>query len=394
MSGFRAPSHPLHDWTPGWYDGVANAERANRLGGLDSWYDQSVRCGVGPRLDRLFEAACDLLSARGQSGQLAVDSPYAVLTYQELDCLAKQLARYLLARGARSGDRIGLLLDHGVDSYVAMLAVLKIQAAYVPLNPGIPADRLGHIAADAGVLLLVSATSLAHRLPESGSWGTEVVFFDAEADEIGCYDGTRLDEFEHGGPVDDLAYLIYPSGSTGRPNAMATTHATICSLVLRAAKSCGISAGDRVYEGLSAAFDFSSEGIWATWMVGASLVPKSAGPSLAGQELRQFLTTNHVTALFCVPTLLATLGEELPELRSVLVSGETCPSDLLGRWHRPDRRLLSMCGRTEASLPAATMSVQATADMIQVSNGQVTVHMTPGEYERTPDDQLRRLLID
>jgi non-ribosomal peptide synthetase component F len=86
---------------------------------------------------------------------------------------------------------------------------------------------------------------------------------------------------------------------------VAVTHAKICAFVTMAAKMYGISAQDRVYEGLSVAVDFSVEGIWVAWMAGATLVPKSAGPSLVGRELRHFLATNHITALYCVPTLLA-----------------------------------------------------------------------------------------
>jgi non-ribosomal peptide synthetase component F len=133
--------------------------RAHRRGGPDSF---------GQRLDQLFEARCDWLGARGRSGQVAVDCHYAVLTHQELDCRANQLARYLLSRGAAPGDRIGLLLDRGADSYIAMLAVLKIHAACVPLHTSFAADRISYITGDADVRILVSVTSLADHLPHPG----------------------------------------------------------------------------------------------------------------------------------------------------------------------------------------------------------------------------------
>jgi non-ribosomal peptide synthetase component F len=326
---------------------------------------------------------------------VAVDSRYAVLTYHELDCLANQLARYLLARGAGPGDRVGLLLDQGADNYIAMLAVLKIQAAYVPLDPGFPADWIAYITADAGVDLLVSVTSLAGRLPVPGSWGGEVVFFDEAAEEIDCCDDTRLDELDHGGPVDELAYLIYTSGSIGGPKCVAISHASICNFVLVTAAVYRITEDDRVYQGLGVAFDFSVEEIWVAWMVGATVVPKPAGPSLLGHELHQFLATNRITALYCGPTLLATLGEELPELRFVLVSGEACPRDLFMRWHKPGRSMLNVYGTTEATAAATTTAVQDTAYTVRFSgDGRVTVHLTPGEYEQTSENQLHMLLID
>ena len=89
---------------------------------------------VGERLDRLFEDRCDRLREEGRDGQVAVDAGEVVLTYAQLDARANQLARHLLARGARPGDRIALLFDQPWRSYVAMLAVLKLRAAFVPLD--------------------------------------------------------------------------------------------------------------------------------------------------------------------------------------------------------------------------------------------------------------------
>ena len=92
---------------------------------------------------------------------------------------------------------------------------------------------------------------------------------------------------------------------------------------------------DRVYQGMTIAFDFSVEEIWVPWAAGATLVPKPPGGSLLGVDLHDFLTERRVTAMCCVPTLLATLEEDLPALRFLLVSGEACPHDLIARWHRP-----------------------------------------------------------
>ena len=86
---------------------------------------------------------------------------------------------------------------------------------------------------------------------------------------------------------------------------------------------------DRVYQGLTIAFDFSVEEIWVPWAVGATLVPKPPGGSLLGVDLHEFLTERRVTAMCCVPTLLATLEDDLPALRFLLVSGEACPHDLV-----------------------------------------------------------------
>ena len=153
-------------------------------------------------------------------------------------------------------------------------------------------------------------------------------------------------------PADDLCYIIYTSGSTGRPKGVAIEHASICNFVRVAAEVYGMRPGDRVYQGMTIAFDFSVEEIWVPWMTGATLVPKPDGARVLGRELHAFLRDRQVTAMCCVPTLLATLDEDLPGLRFLLVSGEPCPQDLVTRWHRPGRRFLNVYGPTEATVTA------------------------------------------
>ena len=126
-------------------------------------YEDGARWREGERLEHVFEARCDRLRERGQADRLAVDAGDVTLTYAELDARANQLARFLVRRGVRPGDRIGLLFDEAVDSYTGMLAVLKAHAAYVPLDAAFPADRLSFIAADAGVRLVLTHSRLAHQ---------------------------------------------------------------------------------------------------------------------------------------------------------------------------------------------------------------------------------------
>ncbi|HVE96306.1 MAG TPA: AMP-binding protein, partial [Pseudonocardiaceae bacterium] len=124
---------------------VAPADHA--VVGEDS--EHKIRWQPGERLNHLFEDLCDGIPSGLH--RLAVDADDTALTHDQLDARANQLARHLLAQGARPGDRIGLLFDHAVHSYIGMLAVLKINAAYVPLDVGFPADRVSFIVGDADV---------------------------------------------------------------------------------------------------------------------------------------------------------------------------------------------------------------------------------------------------
>ncbi len=315
-------------------------------------YAQGSRARRGERLDHVFAERADWMRTYGRADQLAVDAGDIQLTFGELDARANQLARHLLACGARAGDRIALLFDQAAHSYIAMLAVLKINAAYVPLDVGFPADRIAYIIADAGVRLVLTLSHVPERVEGLEHFAPRLLCVDREAGAVAERSPDRLTDAERGAPVEDLAYLIYTSGTTGRPKGVAIEHSSICNFVRVAAEVYGIRQHDRVYQGMTIAFDFSVEEIWVPWVAGATLVPKPAGASLLGLDLHAFLAERKVTALCCVPTLLATLEEDLPDLRFLLVSGEACPQDLIARWHRPGRRFLNVYGPTEATVTA------------------------------------------
>ncbi len=316
--------------------------------------DHRPRWQPGERLHHLFEARCDALQAQGQAAtQLAVDSATHRLSYAALDAKANRLARQLLQLGHGSGDVIALLFDKSAYSYAAMLAVLKIHAAYVPLDASFPADRIGFMLGDAGVCRVLSTD--AHRaLLQHAVMGSAVAItcVDEIEAQLQTLPGQRLAADELRAPANELCYVIYTSGSTGRPKGVPIDHGQIVNFVRVAAETYGYRSDDRVYQGLTLAFDFAVEEIWVPLVVGATLLPNQTGGSLLGEDLARFLKNHRATALCCVPTLLATLDDTLPLLRLLIVSGEACPRDLVTRWHRSGLRFLNAYGPTEATVTA------------------------------------------
>lgn len=308
---------------------------------LRSGGDDVPRWTAGERLHQLFEARVDL-----GPNNIAVRTAEGNITFAELDARANRLAHYLMAQGRGPGDVIALLFDRCADSYVAMLAVLKINAAYVPLDPVFPADRIAYIAGDAGVSAIL--TQSAFRCMARAA-DLPVTCLDADAADIAQMPKRRPPALP---VVSELAYAIYTSGSTGRPKGVPIDHAMIVNFVRVAAETYGYTPEDRVYQGLTLAFDFSVEEIWVPLLAGASLVPNQSGASLVGEELHAFLTEQRITAMCCVPTLLATLDAGLPDLRLVIVSGEACPADIVARWHSPTRAILNAYGPTEITVTA------------------------------------------
>ena len=349
--------------------------------------DNRPQCQPGERLHHLFEQRCDALQAQGDSGRLAVDGSGGALTYAALDARANRLARHLLQLGHRSGDVLALLFDKSADSYAAMLAVLKIHAAYVPLDAGFPADRIAYMLADAGVGRVLS-TRAHHALLDAALAGTAVALscVDDLASVLQGHSGSRLTDAELAPPASALCYVIYTSGSTGRPKGVPIDHDQAVNFVRVAAATYGYQADDRVYQGLTLAFDFAVEEIWVPLAVGATLLPNQTGGSLLGDDLARFLKHHRVTALCCVPTLLATLDDALPGLRLLIVSGEACPRDLVARWHRPGRRFLNAYGPTEATV-TATLGEPAPGKPVTIGRPLPTyaiVILVPGEARALP----------
>ncbi|MCK6424300.1 MAG: amino acid adenylation domain-containing protein [Burkholderiaceae bacterium] len=324
--------------------------------------DPQPRWRPGERLHHLFEARCDALRRAGRADHPAIEGDAASLSYAALDARANQLARLLLARGLRPGDRIALLFDKTAHSHVAMLAVLKLHAAYVPLDPGFPADRMAYICADAGVAALLTV----QRYQEVGQGlAAQCCCVDTLDAELDRQDPSRPERGEldaaEGGRASELCYVIYTSGSTGRPKGVPIDQAAICNFVRVAAETYGYRESDRVYQGLTLAFDFAVEETWVPLAVGATLRPNQSGGSLLGEDLAEFLQRHRITALCCVPTALATLEAELPALRLLIVSGEACPRDLVQRWARPGRRMLNAYGPTETTVTATLAELEPDA---------------------------------
>ncbi len=302
------------------------------------------RWSEGERLHHVFEQVC---LRHGERDAVVTDD--AVLTYAELDRRANQLARYLRDQGIAAGHRVGLLFDKSAETYIALLAVLKLNAAYVPFDPGFPAERIGFILGDADVRAVVSMSMFAEKFSDLD---VRCVFLDESRCAIEEQSANRLAPDEIAPPVDQACYIIYTSGTTGHPKGVLIEHPSICNFVRVAAELYGYAPGDRVYQGMTIAFDFSVEEVWVPLAAGATLVPGRPGGSLIGEELAEFLHARRVTCMACCPTLLSTIERDLPHLRILLVGGEACPQNLVARWHREGRVILNSYGPTEATVTA------------------------------------------
>jgi amino acid adenylation domain-containing protein len=269
-------------------------------------------------------------------------------SYRALEERANRLARLLRRRGVGRGDLVALLLPRDDRVYAAMLGVLKAGAAYVPVDPDYPAERIGFILQDSRAKVLVAAP----ELEPLGRGAPDVVLLDRGEAGLAAETAQRLPRSETGVGPDDLCYVIYTSGTTGRPKGVLIEHRSAVSLVRAESDLYGVRSDDRILQLASVAFDASVEEIWLAFSHGATLV--AAGPELrrGGPGFSAALSRLGITVLSCVPTFLSMVEGDIPTVRILILGGESCPKDLAGRWHRSGRTIFNTYGPTEATVIA------------------------------------------
>jgi non-ribosomal peptide synthetase-like protein len=276
-------------------------------------------------------------------------------TYGHLDRRANRIARYLRRQGVKRGSVVAMLLPRSTDAFVAIVGILKAGAAYVPIDPEYPADRISYIIDNSCADGLVTTGELARS---HGEFRGAIVRVDTDRAAINAESGLRLAQTEVGLAPRDLCYIVYTSGSTGRPKGVMVEHRNAWSLVHAEADIYGVGPEDRVYQGASLSFDLSVEEVWAAFRAGATLVPATKEMGCAGPDLSRMLAQQRITVLSTVPTLLSMLAADVPTLRLLILGGEVCHEHIVARWARPGLRILNTYGPTETTVIATYANLE------------------------------------
>ncbi|MFP3969311.1 amino acid adenylation domain-containing protein [Actinomadura fulvescens] len=275
----------------------------------------------------------------------------ALITYAELDARANRLAHHLLELGTGAESMVGVCLPRGIDLIVAVLAVWKAGAAYVPLDPAYPAERLEFMLADSGATLVIG------RGDVTAGWsGTRMVDLDDPriAAASATAPGVRV-------VAEQLAYVIYTSGSTGRPKGVAVSHAGLAGLVVAQAERFGLDGSSRMLQFASMSFDAAVTEVVVTLASGAQLVLADPDDLLPGPGLAGVVARHEVTHAKLPPAVLATLEpRDLAPVTSLMSAGEALSAELVARW-APGRRFVNVYGPTEATV-CASMSAPLAPD--------------------------------
>ena len=279
----------------------------------------------------------------------ALVSDTASLTYAELDVASSKLARALIGRGIGAEDVVALAYPRSIDSVVAIWAVAKTGAAFVPVDPNYPADRVEHMLADSGAVAGLTLTSNREDLPDPTKWiETDSAVFRDELD-LHSPDPVSFEDRVRPLRVENPAYIIYTSGSTGLPKGVVVTHAGLSHLYDEQAARCGLTSTSRSLHFVSPSFDASLLELLFPLASSSTMVVAPASV-FGGDELAQFLVRHEITHAFFTPAALATVDPAgLDVLETIVVGGEACPPELVAKW-APGRRFMNAYGPTETTV--------------------------------------------
>ncbi len=313
--------------------------------------------------------APDLVSRfRAQVGRrgdaLAVLSEVEQLSYRELDQRSDKLAAELAALGVDTQSRVGVFLPRGVDELLTLLATLKLGAAYVPLDPAHPAERIQMVIEDAAPHVLVSQRELASTLQLTGQ--VKVLALDEQWPSIHARPPIAIDAAYR---EDQIAYVLFTSGSTGRPKGVAIPRGALANFLQSMAHTPGLTERDRLLAITTITFDISGLELFLPLWVGATIQIASREVAMDPALLRAVLEREPITVLQATPATLRLLVEAGFEGRSdlrVLVGGEALSPELACSLTSRCAQLWNMYGPTETTVWSTVKQIEPDASRITI----------------------------
>ncbi len=298
----------------------------------------------------------DLLEeqAAKNPGNIAVVSENKQITYGEFNEKANALAWFLKDKGVGKGDIVSILMDQRIEMITGIFGILKSGAAYIPIDPAYPDDRINYIVKESGSKFVFSAGNLAEKISEKG------LFADITGPSM--YDG-RKDNPPGTNEMSDLCYVIYTSGSTGKPKGVMIEHGNLANFVHCMNDILGVTDKDRFTKYAGYAFDASMIEVFPPLVSGASLHIIAPEMRFSPKMVNEYFNANNITVSF-LPTQFAEQFMEFEENRSLrwLLTG----GDKLKYFKKRPYRLLNVYGPTECSIISTVYEVDRSYDNIPI----------------------------
>ncbi|KAJ6439257.1 hypothetical protein O9K51_07142 [Purpureocillium lavendulum] len=295
---------------------------------------------------------------------LALTCADSSLTFEELNTAANHLARALISQGVVRNDLVGVALDRSVGLVVTLLAVLKTGAAYVPIDPGFPAERISHMLSDATPKIIVVSTGTARLLKP---W-SHICFSVDEEQHQWLASPTQHSNLELEVQSNDLAYVIYTSGSTGKPKGVEISHGALCNLLLSMQKILQCTSEDRLLAVTTVTFDIAALELFLPLICGATTVIAEAQQVKDISALRGMLKSQGITMMQATPAswqmLLDSGWQGHPSLGKILCGGEAMSEQLGARLLECGGTVWNLYGPTEATVWASVWRVRPAEHVI------------------------------
>ena len=274
-------------------------------------------------------------------GAVAVSCGGRLVSYRELDEAANRLAHLLVGEGVGPGQCVVLLFSRSVEAVVAIVAVLKTGAAYVPIDPVVPAARVEFVVNDAAPMAAVTTGGLVDRLQ---GYGLRVI--DVEDPRVDSQPSSGL-----AAPApDDIAHIIYTSGTTGVPKGVAATHGNVTQLL--GSLDAGLPVAGAWTQWHSLAFDASVWEIWGALLHGGRLVVVSETVAGSPEDLHALLVAEQISVLSQTPSAAGMLSPHGLGSVALVLGAEACPAEVVDRW-APGRVVINTYGPTETTMWAS-----------------------------------------
>ncbi|QLY31768.1 amino acid adenylation domain-containing protein [Nocardia huaxiensis] len=303
-----------------------------------------------PTLPQLLSTAVEANPAGTALVLADAGDTLATLGYAELDVRSTRLARLLIDRGVGPEDLVAVGIRRSLESVIAVWAVAKTGAGFVPVDPNYPADRVAHMVSDSGAVLGLTVADTVADLPEDIEW--LAVDTDETAARLAGYPADAITNAERVRPLraEHPAYAIYTSGSTGKPKGVIVTHAGLAGFCEVQRERYRVTADSRTVHFATPSFDASI--LELLLAIGGAATMVVVSPTVyGGSDLAAVLKRERVTHAFITPAALASVDHTgLDELRVVITGGEACPPDLVQRWAADGRAFWNAYGPTEATV--------------------------------------------
>uniref|UniRef100_UPI00124E708A non-ribosomal peptide synthetase n=1 Tax=Gemmobacter serpentinus TaxID=2652247 RepID=UPI00124E708A len=341
---------------------IGAAEHAQQI---EVWNDTGLAFPDLAPLPQMFEAQV----ARNPDADCIICGDER-LSFAELNARANRLARGLLAMGIGPDCTVGLCIERSFEMMVGLIGIHKAGAAYVPLDPALPADRLAFMAEDARVSAVLTVAALQDHLPPLDC---PILLLDRDAERLPAEDSNLPCRIG----LQNLAYVIYTSGSTGRPKGVAVPHGGVANRLLWMTHAFGVTPDERVMQKTPYSFDVSVWELFWPLISGAALVMAKPGGHQDVAYMAELIRDQRITTMHFVPPMLefflnlADLAGAR-SLRQVLCSGQALPLALQDRFMAllPDVQLRNMYGPTEASVEISSWDCRADAGLLSVPIGR------------------------